>query len=492
MAELTAYGLERDNRTQIINKLSSLFRDYFGNDLLLTNDSIAGMFVSLLAELKLEGEKLAEDIYYSRTLNGAEGIYLDDLLGRYGFTRRGKLPGSGAVQIHYDYVTTPSNRQFNQGDEVSAENSITYESDDNYVFVQNIVGQRLDASGITPGTYNVSIRNTSTEEVVVQQVTLTGPSVSERQQFVQDLASVWLTNTTDNINFVQVIDQILYVGYNSALSFVSITEPTYFEMSPKVGELWTQVEVTAQTEGYYELPQGGVTGISPTFTGFIEATNVDEFYPGAENESDAEYRARFVATRGTFPSSTREGMLDEIRDLDGVESVRIYDNPTLTDMVSAPALTFNTVVRGGSNQDIAQTIYDNKPINVNTSGSTSISINTSDGDVEIINFTKAEPYLADVRLNYRLNSTSPLTAAERSLIENNIINLFEAVRMGDTIYNTQLISAVLSSLPANRLTTITVEVKRSIEPEGSYSQSDIETLFSEYVTLNSLTFNREF
>jgi uncharacterized phage protein gp47/JayE len=215
-----------------------------------------------------------------------------------------------------------------------------------------------------------------------------------------------------------------------------------------------------------------------------------DFYAGAENETDAEYRARFEESRGTFPSETREGLLDEIRKLSGVEAVRIYDNPSLTDTAQADSLTFNTVVRGGSNQEIAQTIYDNKPINTLTSGTVTIPVDTSDGDVEPISFSKASSYAADIRISYRLSNNTPLSSLERESVTSGINELLNELLIGDIVYNTQIVSSILSSLKANRFTSITVEVKRDIEPVESFGVDDINPLFSEYVELNDLIFNR--
>lgn len=490
MAKLTSFGFERDNRTDIINKLSLKFKEKFGNDFLLTDDSLGGILLAIMAEGRLESEKLAEDVYYSRTFNGAEGIYLDDALSYYNFKRRGKIAGSGDVQINYTNSTTASSQTVDSTYTVATENGVTYSPDDSVILSQQVVGFYVDASTLSVGSYELSITNTETLEVVTESFSISTATTIEYENFAQSVIDFFLDNTSNNASFITRIGTEAYIGYNATQSFVAITEPTFFRTVPRIGELWSNVPVTANEVGFNELEQGGVTGLSPFFTGYLDATNTVDFYAGAENETDAEYRSRFEASRGEFPTGTRESLLDDLRELDGVSTVRIYDNPSLTDISEASAFTFNTVVQGGSNAEIAQTIYDGKPVNTLTSGTITIPVDTSDGDVEAISFTKASSYPADIKITYRLGNSTPLSSIEQNLVRESIETLFSDLLLGDVVYNTQLVSAVLSPLKANRLTSIVVETKRDIESDGSYGEDDINPLYYEFVELNNTIFNR--
>lgn len=490
MGELTEFGFERDNRTDIISKLGVKFRNKFGNDILLTDDSVAGLLLAIMAEGRLEVEKLAEDVYYSRTLNGAEGVYLDDALSYYNFPRLGKIAGSGGVQINYTASTTASSQEVNDTYTFAANNGVSYSPTDSLILSQAVVGFYLDASTLPVGSYELSITNTETLEVVTESFSISSATTVEYESFADDVVNFWITNTSDNAASINRVGTEVYVGYNSVQSFTGITEPTFFRTQPRIGELWSEVEVTANEVGFNPLEVGGITGMNPTFTGFLDAVNVIDFYEGADNETDAEYRARFEATRGSFPAATREGLLDALREIEGVEDVVIYDNPSLVDTTEADALTFNSVVKGGSNADIAQVIYENKPVNTLTSGTVTIPVDTSDNDVESISFTKAAVYEADFRITYRLGNNTPLSSTERQAVTDNINALLSDVSIGDTVYNTQIVSSVLSALKANRLISVTVEVKRSIEPEASYGVQDITPLYFEYVEVNDLIFNR--
>src|SRR5690554_6563543 len=126
MAQITEFGFERDNRTDITAKFNNSFRNKFGANLLLTDDSIAGLLRSLVVERSLEYEKLLEDVYYSRTLNGAVGIALDDAASYFGFSRRGPQPSSRLAHIEFVDNGTNLGTDIAAGSTFSASNGVTY------------------------------------------------------------------------------------------------------------------------------------------------------------------------------------------------------------------------------------------------------------------------------------------------------------------------------------------------------------------------------
>lgn len=60
-------------------------------------------------------------------------------------------------------------------------------------------------------------------------------------------------------------------------------------------------------------------------------------------------------------------------------------------------MTFQTIVYGGTAEEVAQVIYNTKPINTLTYGTTAITIVTEDGGQEVIRF------LLVTMLNIHLN-----------------------------------------------------------------------------------------
>ena len=492
MAELTQFGFERDNRTDITNRLNGRFRDKFGANLLLTDDSVAGLFRSILSERSLEFEKLLEDVYYSRTLNGAEGIALDDAASYYGFTRRGPQPSSGVA--HIELVSDSTNLGFNieTTASFSGDNGLSYQPVVGGTINQNITGFIIDCNVLTAQTYNFSITDVVNGGVADFSITLDSQNSVDVETFASQLVLDIQSRTVGNISSVFQTGGVVYAGYGSVDEFIGLAQPIYFEsLELPVGiTWWAGYDVEATIDGYNTLAVGGITGFSPTFSGYQSATNTVEFDPGSENETDAEFRLRIQTSNLRNPVGTRDGLVQAIEEVDNVISVAIYDNPTLTQQVYADPLTFNCVVRGGLSQEIAQAIYDNKPIGRNTYGTTSVNITTADSKVETVKFTQAAESSYDLRITYVVNNTTPLSAREQSLIEDRINEIIDGISVGTTIPNSQLVAAVLSSLPAGRLLSVQVERKVSTQGTESFAVGDLDVDFDQYAVIGGFTFVR--
>lgn len=482
---VTAAGFERRNRNQILEDITSRFTRAFGADLSTGDDSIAGKFIALLSELILENEKLQEEAYSNRSINGAEGIYLDDIASRYGVFRRGKVAGSGTAHIAYD-STFLDGTQISTTDLFSADNGRKYAPVAATTLSESWAGWKVELADVQLATYSISLLNPDTLDVVASTFTPNSLSLGDVVSFFQSIATFITDNTSDNDSIVYVDEDegVLYVGYNNG-TFVGLTEPTNLTMSPKMGVYWSGVEVACTTKGYFDCPAGTISGFSNGFTGYIEATNGKALDPGSEIETDAELRIRLNRVRTESSSGTRDGVVRALFALDNVKQVRIYDNPTPVDTPEADAFTFHTVVDGGLDSEIAQTIYDNKPLNVLTDGTISIPVDTADDSVEVISFSKAVEVALSLRITYISGDGTALTGSEKTSINTAISTLLTDFRIGGTVYNTQLVSSVLRSVDPTRINDVTVEVKLKGAPDEDYSENNLPLAFNEIASIDA-------
>lgn len=492
MAELTDYGFERDNRTDITTRINTSFRNKFGSNLLLTDDSIAGLLRAIIVERELEWEKLLEDVYYSRTLNGAEGIALDDAASYFGFTRQGPQPGSGIAHIEFVDNGTNLGTDIEVGSLFSASNGLSYEVSSGGPLNSNITGAIIDVNSLSTGNYRFFITNQSTGSTVSDVITLSGKDETAIETFALSLVSFVISNTQGNESSVFQFEGVVYIGYGSSDEFIGLSQPIYFESTdlPSGFTFWSGYDVTATEDGYNVLEAGGITSYNSTFNGYVSATNTVDFDPGSENETDAEFRLRIQTEELRTPAGTRDAIASAISEVDNVVSYRLYDNPTPVDITEADALSFNVVVRGGTNSDIAQTIYDNKPVSTQTSGDTVIPIETTDGQTENIFFTQAKEVGYDLRITYVANNTTPLDSLEIADVEETVTGLLDSQLIGLGVTNAQLASAVLVALDAGRLLSVKAEIKLSTEPDDSYTEGDITLSYDEYAVISSFTYQR--
>lgn len=507
MAELTTSGFERRNRTQILEDVRSRFKTKFGQNINLEEDSVMGKLAALAAELELEYEKLAEEQHFSQTLGGAEGLYLDDLLSKYGVFREGKVAGRGVAHILYTIPSTPNGDSddtitVQTSAMIDAENGRTYSPVEDTVLFTNTSGLIIHRSDLVSGyTYLLEITDTD-GNTKTDSWTYNG-SFSSATQVLDGIANFIADNTVPEDKIASGVDDLggngniyvlsdqeagtatLYVGYKGAdeeEDFIGLTTPVYLGFSKAAGKRWSAVEVECNTKGYYPVPRRTVSGMSPEPNGFETITNPVKFDAGSNTETDAEYKNRYFDVISSGSSGTKDGIITALRNIEGVDNVRVYDNATtnwyvqkddgtfeFTDSVSnsdtkvAEPLTFNPVVKGGLESDIADTLYNNKPINVKTSeqaaeAKLAKSVVTADGTTEDIYYTPASNKNLDIKVEYTSGDGIPLSGSETNTMKENIQSIFDRFEIGDIVFNTQVVAAILSSLTFDRVRNIAVTI----------------------------------
>lgn len=491
MAEITSSGFERENYSDLLDTIKQRFKNEFGNDVALTDSDPMGQFAAILAKLQNDNLKLLEALWASRKLAGAEGVYLDDIFGRAGIYRRGRQKGTGTVLLETD-ETTPNNFLFPVTTNISAANGKTYNPQQDTLLINNVSAFKLDRADIQLGQqYDVTL--TDTTDSTQYLFTYTPAVDADRDTMLNSLSSFWESHTTGNEQSIYVSGGVLYIGYDpSDNSLAGISESTEFTITPVVGVRHSSVSVICTERGYNPVSPNKVTGINPTFTGFVSISNPTSFFPGSEVESDAEYRARYFQEIKETKGGTRDSVVAACLAVEGVSKVRIYDNPTVTSRPEADARSFNTVILGGSAAELSKALYDAKPINAGTSGTTAFAIGTADGTTEIIRHTRATQTPLDVRINYSTKDGIPLSDVEKTSISTEISNYVSSINIGEILYNARLIFSALSASGASRIVTITIETKRQSDAVNLYTNADFTPEFDEIytITTNDLTYSQ--
>lgn len=109
---------------------------------------------------------------------------------------------------------------------------------------------------------------------------------------------------------------------------------------------------------------------------------------GKDKENDAEFRERMLEGLGTTKGSTIDAVLVAILELPGVMSAAILSNDTDEEVDGRPAHSFEAFVYGGTQGEIANAIFDKKPISSQSVGTLETSINDIAGNPHIIRFSR--------------------------------------------------------------------------------------------------------
>lgn len=119
----------------------------------------------------------------------------------------------------------------------------------------------------------------------------------------------------------------------------------------------TCIEIGAQTAGAGELTQ-----IANPVSGLQSVNNSAPATLGRNSMTDAEARLFREATISNRASNNIDSIVSAVAAVDGVTTVRAYNNRTATiDSNGIPGHNFSVIVLGGADADIAQAIYNNLP-----------------------------------------------------------------------------------------------------------------------------------
>lgn len=183
-----------------------------------------------------------------------------------------------------------------------------------------------------------------------------------------------------------------------------------------------ETTATASEYGPIEAASGTLVKILTPYSGWTSVTNTADAVVGTSEETDTILRSR-QRDSTTVGQSTIESIYSALMQLEGVTYARVYQNITLlTDSRGIPAKSVAAVVVGGSEADIAATLFDHVPAGCATYGSTEIYIYGVQGVDTAMYFTypaEIDIYI-DIEVEVVDASIWPDDAADR--IKANIIS----------------------------------------------------------------------
>jgi uncharacterized phage protein gp47/JayE len=143
------------------------------------------------------------------------------------------------------------------------------------------------------------------------------------------------------------------------------------------------------TTGPVQALAGSLTEFVTPIAGSPTVTNLVDANLGVLEESDQAFRRRRSLSTGTPGQNTLDAIFGQIFDLDGVLSVRVYENKTSSiDSNGLPGHSFMAVVNGGDDDDIGSVVYLNTPAGIEAQGNTSVNIPTAQGNTEVTKFER--------------------------------------------------------------------------------------------------------
>lgn len=487
---LTGSGFSLPPMDDLVQETKKTFKANFGEDFNTGSNTVADKLISIFNEREYQLWLLMASVYYAQTMQGAEGLYLDDLLGKRGIYRLGKTRGTGSV-----VMTIDSSVPYNQ---IYPINTYTidndYETSADVQVAGNIVAQLIRGSDLVVGTtYRLQIENITDQTVKTLSLPVVANSGPPLTAFFGQVKDFIVDNTIQSNQDRILIDSeegAIYIGYDSSKNLIGLSSRVDFRTNPMAGTRSIVLDVRSINPGYISRDIHTVKSINPQPNGFVDLDNIVAFIDGSDVESDNEYRIR-AAISVNDGRATRPAILSALLNkVEGIEKVRIFNNNTdKTNSLGIPAYRFMVVCYGGGTAEISRVLYDYEALSNNTYGDTFYDITTEDEQIERIWHTKARARNLEVRVRYR---GRPLSLTEETTISNGLASSINGTMIAGTLYNVRLVGTVMNSTSPDRFTQVVVEVKNKGEPDSAYTSADVSAATTEVFLLDpqNVTFNQ--
>ncbi len=196
-----------------------------------------------------------------------------------------------------------------------------------------------------------------------------------------------------------------------------------------------QVAFEAQDTGPVVAAAGTLTNIDGGLSGWNTITNAADAALGEVIEVDGPYRLRRDQALAGIGGGTLDGMRADIDALTGITSVRVHENFTgQADGFGLPSKSFEVVIDGAGFdvQEVADTIWGDKPLGIEPFGSSTQEITDTQGDTHDIGFTIAAQIAIDVDATFAGSGVDP---AAVDAVYSAILAVLE---IGDTVFGVDL------------------------------------------------------
>lgn len=475
-----SYGFNLKPMPVIKAELVKAYQDKFGQNINTSDDSHIGQDIDIRAYNEYRIWQQMQMIYNSQTVNGAEGIFLDEIYAKQDIWRKGKQAGGGEIAIETD-KTCPYTQTISKDIEYFASNGVKYKASSDVIVGASVIAYKLQSRDLEVKTYTFERINPVDGTKQVHQFNLAALHPTNIKAFLTNVSEWFQTVVNVPVELIE-LDELnldLYVGYQNH-TLVGMDQVIGLNVVPMIGNRVTQLTVVAQTKGYHPLPANQITSMTSTPVGFVRVTNVLPFSSGADVQSDASFRATAnqLSEKGAY--CTRPAMIAGMLEVKDVVKAKFRKVVTEDGDVQ-----LTPIILGGDVKDIAHKLYAMQPIDNYFLGSVSYPVTTEDGDIETIRFDRGVVTDCDIKVVYKTKNTLALSTSEVNLAKSNLTDLSQQFQIGSKIFNASLKSAVFDSTDYGRFVELRVYIKRTSEGVEQYTEVDFQPLHTELPTLDS-------
>lgn len=535
MSSLDSDGLSIDRLPEILESIENDEKSLVDPLLSFTSDSLLGHLNNIMAERFSSLNYLAQAVYDAFNVKTAEGKNLDDLAYLRGISRIGASYSSTYSQLFVGEsgITIPANSIFTNpysGDTFTNPSSITLDTSSCY-------SATLEVMDVLDNTeYEITINGD------VYSYTSSGSATAT------EIADGLATQVTTSDYTATSSDGNITVT-SATPDEVTISTVTYIQAV----SVETFGYIRATETGPIIAPENSITEITTIISGLTSTTNTEAVVLGRDEETDEELRERITLYgsangTGTIPSieaaifnnvdgvssvsitenaegsynmdlenvtgtfvtgetiegatSGGSGLIADISDSDQLRVVLcglefeegevitgVSSGATATIEKSVPPHSYETVVVGGDDTEVAEELWLTKPAGIKTYGNTSVVVQDSNGNNRAVSFTRPTPVNFAIRVTYSLYIEETTPVDREGAMGEAIEEFVNSLGIDVDMIPGRLYAPIYGSTTG--LGDITVEVQKISSPgdtpdSGSWQSTTVPVENSEYASTTSV------
>jgi uncharacterized phage protein gp47/JayE len=381
------------------------FRTAFGKDIDLSDTSIEGVYVRNQALKRTQLWEQLGKLYAIGDVDDSFGVYLDRLAN---FINVERLKAN-ATQV-YECLWAE------EGTEITAGHLLRLASGQTFKISGAVTVSRSTLLGFILSVKEAVAGHTYQLQINATIIAYTAIGSDEEEQIQNGIAAAIETafpgvfeilNTDDGLS---VHSKIGVEAFSMASSDVRLEFPL----------LGFYAVYTATKTGAIIVSIGALNEIVSKVNGLDSAVNYASGITGRAMESDTELRMG-LGTRQKQATANEVAIQNEIFKVSGVEYARVYSNREIIEINGRPPKSYEAVVVGGDERDIAELIFEKGPAGVQAFGNIVKDVVDSEGFHWNIGFSRPVNKYIWIKVDYSRNSEEDLPLDVVSAIQDNII-----------------------------------------------------------------------
>lgn len=444
MAGLDANGLTIKRLPEVLEDIETSEKSLINPDISTDPDTLLGQLNNIISASVADLWALAESINDNFNIDKAEGKNLDDLAALRKVTRisASKTNTDRQQFVGTDGTLIPAGSLF--------ANPVTGDRFKNPDDVQLTSGSCLSATlsvkqVLNNTTYDIEVSGTTYTHVSSGSATANSIVTAFQTLINADINAKW-TASLNGDNLIITSDD---------LTRISIVTVTYISAD----SVTTEGSIEALVDGDIIAPTNSITQIVTIISGLQSTTNNAQAVIGREVESDEELRIRIKTTSASDCTGTIPAIEDAIlNNVAGVSSVKVTENTTATtDVDGRPPHSYETVVVGGDNADVASELWRTKPAGIQLHGNTYVVTVDSNGNNRDIYFTRPVAINFAVRVRYVKYNEEAYPVTGNDLISAAVLDYINALDIDKDVIPSRLFGPIYSATTG--IDSLTVEVQ---------------------------------